>query len=202
MRMEILLIRHGESEADILNVHEGRADFLLTERGRQQVRLMAERVQSEFPPQIIFGSTLKRAQETAAILAETVRCPVEYLPELQERDNGKQAGLPYAEGNLKYPMPDLPHLAIEDGETWFQFRMRAESVLSHLFHRCEGHYDRIAIVSHGGMISALLQSFLRMPATNVVWFESGDTAIHLLEKVEPQRVVKVLNDTTHLRDLD
>ena len=30
--MQILLIRHGESEADILNVHEGRADFELTER--------------------------------------------------------------------------------------------------------------------------------------------------------------------------
>lgn len=30
--MQILLIRHGESEADILNVHEGRADFELTEK--------------------------------------------------------------------------------------------------------------------------------------------------------------------------
>lgn len=28
--MQILLIRHGESEADILHVHEGRADFELT----------------------------------------------------------------------------------------------------------------------------------------------------------------------------
>lgn len=27
--MDILLIRHGQSEADILNVHEGRADFSL-----------------------------------------------------------------------------------------------------------------------------------------------------------------------------
>ena len=31
--MILLLIRHGESEADILNVHEGRADFELTPRG-------------------------------------------------------------------------------------------------------------------------------------------------------------------------
>lgn len=30
--MQILLIRHGESEADILNVHEGRADFELTKK--------------------------------------------------------------------------------------------------------------------------------------------------------------------------
>ncbi|MGM0885326.1 MAG: phosphoglycerate mutase family protein, partial [Bacillota bacterium] len=59
--MEILLIRHGESEADILNVHEGRADFQLTELGRKQVRLMAEKVKKEFPPDYIWSSTLKRA---------------------------------------------------------------------------------------------------------------------------------------------
>ncbi len=31
--MKLLLIRHGESETDLLDVHEGRADFALTERG-------------------------------------------------------------------------------------------------------------------------------------------------------------------------
>ena len=31
--MRLLIIRHGESQADLLNVHEGRADFELTDRG-------------------------------------------------------------------------------------------------------------------------------------------------------------------------
>jgi 2,3-bisphosphoglycerate-dependent phosphoglycerate mutase len=44
VRMEILLIRHGESEADILNVHEGRADFPSTELGQKQAMAMANRV--------------------------------------------------------------------------------------------------------------------------------------------------------------
>jgi 2,3-bisphosphoglycerate-dependent phosphoglycerate mutase len=35
--MEILLIRHGESEADLLQVHEGRADFELTDRERRTI---------------------------------------------------------------------------------------------------------------------------------------------------------------------
>jgi 2,3-bisphosphoglycerate-dependent phosphoglycerate mutase len=74
--MQILLIRHGESEADILNVHEGRADFPLTELGRKQVRLMAEKVKHEFPPDFIWASTLKRASETATILADKVGCPI------------------------------------------------------------------------------------------------------------------------------
>ena len=40
--MRLLIIRHGESEADLLDVHEGRADFPLTERGHKQAKAMAE----------------------------------------------------------------------------------------------------------------------------------------------------------------
>ncbi|MDP4164007.1 MAG: phosphoglycerate mutase family protein, partial [Bacillota bacterium] len=38
--MELLLIRHGQSEADLLGVHEGKADFPLTELGQQQAKKM------------------------------------------------------------------------------------------------------------------------------------------------------------------
>lgn len=40
--MELLVIRHGQSEADILKCHEGRADFPLTDLGVRQGKLMAE----------------------------------------------------------------------------------------------------------------------------------------------------------------
>lgn len=200
--MEILLIRHGESEADLLEVHEGRADFSLTDLGRRQVQAMAERVAEELPPQIIFASTLKRAHETAQVLAEQTGVELQLLPDLMEINNGKQAGLPLEEGNRLHPLPTLPHVPFADGESWFQFRMRAESVLSEIVTACLGKYERIAIVSHGGMISALIQSFLRMPAQNTCFFHSGDTALHVLVYKEPQRMVRVMNDTTHVSGLD
>ena len=40
--MNLLVIRHGQSEADILKVIEGRADFPLTELGHKQAEAMAE----------------------------------------------------------------------------------------------------------------------------------------------------------------
>ena len=39
--MDLLVIRHGQSEADILQVIEGRADFSLTELGMRQAALMS-----------------------------------------------------------------------------------------------------------------------------------------------------------------
>ncbi|NHN34788.1 histidine phosphatase family protein [Paenibacillus sp. S3N08] len=91
--MQILLIRHGESEADLLHVHEGRADFELTAAGRQQVQAMAQQVKAKFPLDYIWASTLKRAIETASVLGSTVGCPVRFEADLMEYNNGVLAGL-------------------------------------------------------------------------------------------------------------
>ena len=84
--MQILLIRHGESEADILHVHEGRADFELTDKGRQQVQRLVQKVK-DFAPDFIWASTLKRARETGETLAEAIGCPIQLEEELMEFNN-------------------------------------------------------------------------------------------------------------------
>ena len=58
--MDLFIIRHGQSEADILNVMEGRADFNLTPLGYKQAELMAEWLTSQDG---IFGpESLKKMQ--------------------------------------------------------------------------------------------------------------------------------------------
>jgi len=196
--MQLLLIRHGQSEADLLHVHEGRADFHLTELGHQQALAMAERVQREWPPERIFASPLKRAHETAVCLSNATGVPVELKDLLMEFNNGKQAGLPIEEGNRLHPVPTLLHEKIEGGETDMEFRMRAELVLSELKATCQGHHQRIAIVAHGGMIDRLLRSFLGLPNGHHGYFRTGDTGLHLLEwGVNDRRVVHFLNRIEH-----
>ena len=55
--MRLLVIRHGESQADILGVHEGRADFALTERGRRQAEAMSKYVSAHYDIARIYHST-------------------------------------------------------------------------------------------------------------------------------------------------
>lgn len=194
--MQILLIRHGESEADLLDVHEGRADFPLTEKGMEQVHKMAARVKAEFPPEFIWASTLQRAAKTAEVLAETIGRPVEYLDALREHDNGDIAGKPLAE--VEFPFHALQHEKIGTfGESKLEFRARGEQVFSFIKHNSE-QYQRIAIVSHGGMISRLIESFLGMPMVHDVYFHTDDTGIHLLEYRDLGRLIRFTNSSTHL----
>lgn len=70
--MDLLIIQHGQSEADILRCHEGRADFLLTDLGIKQAELLADWVKKNYPPDFIISSPLKCARKTAGILASAL----------------------------------------------------------------------------------------------------------------------------------
>jgi 2,3-bisphosphoglycerate-dependent phosphoglycerate mutase len=202
--MEILLIRHGESEGDILHVHEGRADLLLTDHGRKQALVMAKVVKEKFMPEVIWASTLIRARETAEILSQETGLKVIEDDDLREFNNGVLAGLPYAEAKLRYPEPEggrKPHVPIQDGESALEFRFRAQTVLSKILSESEDR-KRIAIVSHGGMISNLLKSFLDLPVASDIYFPTGDTGIHLLRMNGNQKGVLFLNDCGHLAKID
>ncbi|MEK4706905.1 histidine phosphatase family protein [Bacillus sp. FSL R10-2780] len=196
--MQILLIRHGESEADILNVHEGRADFELTEKGRQQVQRLVQKVKADFSPDFIWASTLKRARETAETLAEAIQCPIQLEEELMEFNNGVQAGLSFEEAK-KYPEPKFLHDRFENGESFIEFRMRIEGIFSKIV--TENTYDRIAIVAHGGVINSILRAFFQMPISMDYYFKMGDTGISLIELTDKQKTVHFINDTNHLDGL-
>ncbi|CAH0268988.1 2,3-bisphosphoglycerate-dependent phosphoglycerate mutase [Peribacillus sp. Bi96] len=171
--MQILLIRHGESEDDFLEEnYEGTTDLPLTSKGVEQVEKMCRRVLEEFPPEFIWSSTLLRASKTAETLSNTIKCPVTFLDELRE---------------------------MQDLESKFDFTLRAQNVLSYIREN-SANYKRIAVVSHGGMITKLIESFLQFPhEINDVWFNSNNTGIHLLEYTEhPYKLIRFLNSTTHL----
>ncbi len=197
--MKLLIIRHGESEADILDVHEGRADFNLTEKGHAQAQAMADYLKEHYTIQKIYASPLKRAFQTAAHLSETTGIPVVTEEKLMEFNNGLIAGLSWKEADEQYPfVPNLPvHASVYEQESKLDFRYRAEYILSKIISENEAS-STIAIVSHGGMINQLYQAFLKLPVTSGITFATGDTGIHeWLIKGEERYILKT-NSTAHL----
>jgi len=176
--MRLLIIRHGESEADILNVHEGRADFELTERGHRQAQAMSEFAAKNYKIDKIYHSTLKRAAQVAGHLADATGAPLIPDDRLMEFNNGLQAGLPYEEAAEKYPFVELPlHEALYEQESKLEFRYRAEFMLSKIISENETD-STVAVVTHGGMINQLYRAFLRLPPDADYGFWSFDACIH------------------------
>lgn len=194
--MRLLIIRHGESEADILHVHEGRADFELTERGHCQAEAMSEYVSRNYQVARIYHSTLKRAVQTAEHLALKTKAPLIPDEHLMEFNNGLIAGLKHSVADEKYPKVKVPlHSAVYEQESMLAFRYRAEYMLSKLIDEASrpnetSHQNEtslqlenddeitIAVVTHGGMINQLYRAFFRLPLDSEYGFCTGDTGIH------------------------
>lgn len=176
--MKLLIIRHGESEADILDVHEGRADFDLTERGHRQAQAMGEYVSRNYQISRIYHSILKRAAQTAGHLAEKTGAPLIPDEHLMEFNNGLLAGLKHSVVEEKYPQVEVPiHMSVYEQESVLEFRYRAEYMLSKLISENDDD-TTIAVVTHGGMINQLYRAFFRLPLESEFAFWTGDTGIH------------------------
>lgn len=195
----LLLIRHGQSEADLLDVHEGRADFPLTALGLAQAEAMARWVAERYRLDAIFASTLRRAAATAQALSAVSGCPVTWDEGLMEFDNGPLAGLTRREADEKYPLiPDLPPDQSAYGqETMYHFRRRADEALRRCLERTpEG--GTAAAVSHGGMISQLSASLLGLAPAAPARICTGDTGIHCWNVAEGRVSLLFANRREHL----
>lgn len=161
---------------------------------------MAEYIALKYPPELILTSPLKRAKETASILQREVGCKLLVEEDLMELNNGVLAGLSKEEALRKYPLPKggRPfHVPIKNGESLLELRFRAERIFHKITYEYK-EYDRVAVISHGGLISNLLNAFLGLPNHSESVFATGDTGIHFLMIKENTRVVHFLNNQEHL----
>lgn len=200
--MYILIIRHGESEADLLDVHEGRADFELTNRGHRQAEAMAAYVAEHFTLTRIYASTLKRAAQTAKHLSEKTGVGIRFDPDLMEFNNGLLAGLPREEAARLYPeVKDLPiDQAVYGQESRLAFRARAERALDRVL--AENDPEAVvAVVSHGGMINQLYGAWLHTPIGENPFFCTADTGIHIWRTTDHGNYVVRANLDDHAQGI-
>ena len=171
----ITLLRHGRSLADDEGKFEGRYDAPLTQTGIAQVRRVADRLSKDADRayDLAICSPLRRARQTASIVADACGCELVEDPVWLELDNGKLAGLPFAEGRALFPPSSLSGAFTRvggTGESVAEFQARALSAVQSLTCRPEGSY---LVVAHGGIINAALRVVLGMPVPDGV--QSGPT---------------------------
>lgn len=160
----IYLLRHGRSRADDEDKFEGRYDSPLTDIGKEQARKTAlyfKKNNVEFDK--VLTSPLSRAKETAQIISSSNPAPIVEEPLLLEKDNGILAGLSKKEGDLKYPLPDFispfRYQPENSGENLIELHSRAGLALSKIMNNNPGCF---LIVSHGGLLNALVRNILGM----------------------------------------
>ncbi|UCZ52399.1 histidine phosphatase family protein [Bacillus shivajii] len=177
-----IVMRHGQSVADLIDCHEGRANLPLTELGEKQVKRSIERIiECDNKVTRIYSSPLERARRTAQFCEEKMNVKVIEDDRLMEWNNGDLAGLKKDEAREKFPLPKggrRGHHTYANTESMIEFRARLESFLSELIEIHEKAGGTILIVCHGGTIQMLFRSFFQLPFDSNQYVFSGDGGYH------------------------
>lgn len=198
--MKILLIRHGRSEGDILNLHEGRADYSLTEAGELQAKELASYVKKTFNITKIFTSPLRRALKTAEIISNECNIPFTSEKDLMEFNNGLLAGCTREFANEKYPEIKLPEdQSLYEMECLNQFLNRVRFAFGKIISTCKDE-DTVAIITHGGVINMLYKVMIGLPACGNEIFCTEDTGLHVWNFKDNKLYIEKSNSTEHINE--
>jgi broad specificity phosphatase PhoE len=140
----LLFARHGETDWNREGRWQGHADVPLNALGRKQARELATRL-ADASLTVVYSSDLRRALETAEIVARALRLEVVAEPGLREIDVGSWSGLTHDEIAARFP-----GWATHDGEPVEAFRVRVLGTVNRIATTHER--ERVLLVCHGGCV--------------------------------------------------
>jgi len=198
----IFLVRHGATDLTAEGRFSGEVGVDLSDEGRWQAQLLAERMRRE-TLSAIYSSPLSRTMETARIIGE--RCGLEAVTVdgLREMRHGRWEGLTRDEVEERFGdeyatwEEDPFTFAPEGGENGVAVLARALPALRAIVTRHAG--ERVLVVSHKATIRILISSILGFDARG--YRDRLDQAPACLNVLDFRGAVHarlmLFNDTSH-----
>ena len=163
MVTRVYLIRHGATELTAEDRFAGSTDALLSDAGREQARLLGERLSVDTLA-AVYASPMTRTLDTARLIAGPQGLEVVPIDGFREIAHGRWEGKTRSDVETTWPEEyaryehDPFTFAPTGGETGLQVTARALPAMLELVEKHEG--QRFVVVSHKATIRLLLSSLL------------------------------------------
>lgn len=206
----IILVRHGETEANRLGIYQGQStDLSLNRMGVAQADAVA-RALRDFKIEKIYSSPSIRAVETAEIIDDYHKKIIVTTGDILEIDHGLFDGKTLEQVKAEYPKilatwwnhPDK--VKFPQGETLEDAHRRVKRFIDWLIkgitRKIRSGYDpgNVLVVSHGGAITLMLMSILEVPLRNFKKFQHiSNTGATLIKLTEKGASIIAVNNTCH-----
>ena len=167
--MRLYIIRHGETEWNVLRRFQGRSDIPLNEEGRRLARVTAEALR-EVPFSRIYTSPLKRAYETAMIIKADRDIPVIVEPRIIEIGFGEYEGLCCGKEHYNIPDPDFMNFFQKPeaykpprgAEGIDELKARTADFLQEIVYNKDMEKDTVLVSTHGAALRGLLSNITQV----------------------------------------
>jgi probable phosphoglycerate mutase len=182
--VEVVLVRHGETEWSRELKHTGRTDVPLTPAGEEQARAVGAALRGrEFA--LVLSSPLRRALDTARLAG----FEPELREELAEWDYGEYDGRRTVEIREEVPDWTIWRYGARGGESVADVEARADRVVEELL----GSEGDVLVFSHGHLLRLLTARWLGLAAADGRLFALDSGTLSTLGFEREQRVIRVWN---------
>ena len=200
---ELILARHGQTLWNVERIYRGRSDIGLDEVGTRQAELLGKYL-SNYELEAIYSSPLKRALDTANIIARYRRIDVQIAGGLVHFDYGEWQCLPEREVKKLYPAisnewhnnPDK--VRMPGGESLEDVRRRAIKVVNDATSECQGS---VVLVSHRVVSKVLICSLLGLDNSHFWNIKQDVGGITVFNYSDGRYILAGHNDTSHPGEL-
>ncbi len=202
MGLKLFLLRHGKTLWNLEGRYQGISDTSLTKEGIQQAKLAAKYL-SKVNFSGIYSSPLGRALETSEVFKKVLKKGYMVRENLKEINFGKWEGLKFDEINEKYNsdyhnwLKDPYTYPPTEGESFVSLTKRALMELKKISEENPDN-SNILIISHGGLIVALLVYWLRIPPEKWSSIIQSHGAINIVFLDKNFTYISQVNFTGHL----
>lgn len=185
-RPEVVLVRHGETEWSRTGRHTGNSDVPLTDKGRQQARLLGHMLGERRFGRVL-TSPLQRAAETSRLagFGEVA----EEWPDLREWDYGVYDGRTTADIRKEIAGWTVWSHPVPSGETADAVGRRADRVIN-LLQEADGD---VALFAHGHILRVLAARWCGLDAVHGRLFALDTTTLSVLGYERETPVIRVWN---------
>lgn len=197
----IYMIRHGVTASNLASRYMGRSQEALSNDGRWQARQLALRLSST-ELSAIYASPLRRARETAEIIAQPHAMDVSVESDFNELDLQRWEGLTATEIEARDPeawhlwCADPARLRLRGIEGFADLRHRVRRGLATLARRHPG--AGAAVVTHDGIVRIAVLEALGIDDGQYRSIPVDNTGLTILEVAPERTYLRALNDTGHV----
>lgn len=179
--LEVLLVRHGQTDWNRDRRIMGRRPIPLNATGRQESRAFSQSL-AEIPLNAVYTSPVRRALETARWIARTRRVKIVPAPEMAEIDYGRWVGKTFTEVSrdrnylIYHGNPEKAQAP--EGEKMTDVHLRAIGFIESL--RKKHKSGRVIVVSHADVIKAVLVHYLGLGLNGILKIRIDNCSLSLL----------------------
>jgi broad specificity phosphatase PhoE len=185
--LELVPVRHAETEWSLSGRHTGLTDIPLTDGGRATARALADRL-SEWRFERVLVSPLRRARETCELCG--LGDSAEVCEELHEWDYGEYEGLTTEEIHAVRPDWNLWRDGCPGGESPEQVGLRADRVLAAV----RDARGAVAAFSHGHILRVVGARWIELAPAGGARLGLSAGALSVLGYEREERILARWND--------